>query len=237
MAGFSALPGVPCWALAGAGAAMHRPSPKAMTEVCNGVFIRGLPTMIRASALETGTRRVVAAVDLRVAVLAGASDDAWALASAEQRAGSRLSVAVERAVVAHSEVVALLAEIRPRRDEQLVVVGPMRLMTAEATLTDRRVFPEERPAFFGMAGVADVVDRIGVQEGTRRRAMRVVTVHAGHLSLGQRHVRTPAELGALLRVALRAGLRDALAGQETVGRQLLHRIVAIGAAEVASRVH
>ena len=103
-------------------------------------------------------------MDLRVAVLAGAPDHAWTLSSPQQRTGSRLPVAVERAVMTHTKVVALLTEVRTRPYEQFVMVGTMRLMTGETALTDRGVFPKERPALFGMAGVADVVHGIGVQE-------------------------------------------------------------------------
>ena len=145
-------------------------------------------------------------MDLRVAVLAGTTDHAWTLSSPLQRSGSVLPFATEGAVVTHSQVVALLTKIRTRPHEQLVMVGSMRLVTVDATLADRGVLPEERPPLFGMARVADVVDGIGDQQGTARRAMRVVAVDARHLAFGQRHVRTPAELGALLLVALEAGL-------------------------------
>ena len=106
----------------------------------------------------------------------------------------------------YRQVVALLTQVRTRPDEELVVVGPMRLMTVQTVLTHGRVFPEERPPLFGVTRVAGFVDGVGVQESTCRRAVRVVAVDAGQLSFGQRHVRTPAELGALLLVALVTGL-------------------------------
>ena len=111
-------------------------------------------------------------MDLRVAVLARAPDHAWTLSSPLQRTGSRLPVPVERAVMTYREVVALLAEVGTRPHEQLVMVGTMRLMTVDAALADRRMFPEERPPLFGVAGVADVVDGIGVQQrhGSTSRA-------------------------------------------------------------------
>ena len=93
---------------------------------------------------------MVAAVHLRVAVLARASDHARALPATEKRAGGRLSITVERAVVPDGQVVALLAQIRPRGDEELVVIGAVWLVTADAVLTDRRVFPQHRPAFLGV---------------------------------------------------------------------------------------
>src|SRR5687767_5410478 len=149
---------------------------------------------------------MIAAMDLRVAVLAGARDHAWTLSPPQQRTGSRLPFPIERAAMPHRQVVALLTKVGTRPYQQLVMVGTMRLVTVDTTLADGRVFPEERPPLFGVAGVADVVDGIGVQQGTGGRAVRVVTVDAGHLAFGQRHVRTPAELGPLLFVTLEAGL-------------------------------
>ena len=106
----------------------------------------------------------------------------------------------------YRQVVALLTQVRTRPDEELVVVGPVRLMTVQAALAHRRVFPEERSPLFGVTGVADLVDGIGIQQRPGRRAVRVVAVDAGHFAFGQRHVRAPAELGALLLVALVTGL-------------------------------
>src|SRR5688572_3408640 len=62
------------------------------------------------SALEARTSRMIAAMDLRVAVLAGAPDHAWTLSSPQQRSGSRLPVAVERGVMTDRQVVALLTK-------------------------------------------------------------------------------------------------------------------------------
>ena len=138
--------------------------------------------------------------------------------------------------MAYRQVVALLTQVRTRPNEQLVMVGTMRLMTVETTFANRRVFPEERSPLFGVTRVANLVHGIEVQKRAGRRAVRVVAVDAGHLAFGQRHVRTLAKLGALLLVTLETGLRDALPGLETGGRQLLHGIVAIGAGKITLRV-
>lgn len=138
--------------------------------------------------------------------------------------------------MAYRQVVALLTQVRTRPDEQLVMVGTMRLMTVETTFANRRVFPEERAPLFGVTRVTNLVHGIEIQKSAGRRAVRVVAVDAGHLAFGQRHVRTLAKLGALLLVTLETGLRDALPGLETAGRQLLHGIVAIGAGKIAFRV-
>ena len=166
-------------------------------------MFRGLAS---GSALEALTSRMIAAMDLRVAVLAGAPDHAWTLSSSLQRTGGRLPVPVERAVMTDRQVVALLAQVRARPDEQLVMVGTMWLMAVQTAFANWRVFPEKRSPLLGVACVAHVVDGIRVQERARRRAVRVVAVDAGHLAFGQWHVRAPAELGALLLVTLDAGL-------------------------------
>src|SRR4029453_12718876 len=121
-------------------------------------------------------------------VLAGAANHARALPSAGEGAGSRLAVTVELAG-GYSRVVALLAEIRSCGDQQLVLVGSVGLMAVDAVLADRRVLPQHRAALLRVARVADVVDRIGVQERSGRRPVRIVAVDARHLALGQRHVR------------------------------------------------
>src|SRR4029453_10332740 len=106
----------------------------------------------------------------------------------------------------YRQVVALLTQVRTRPDKELVMVGTVRLMTVQTALANRRVFPDKRPSLFGVTRVANFVDGIRVQESTGRRAVRVVAVDAGHLAFGQRHVRTPAKLGALLLVTLETGL-------------------------------
>jgi len=107
---------------------------------------------------------MIAAMDLRVAVLTGAADHARTLSSSQQRTGRRLSVPVERAVMADRQVVALLAQVRTRPHEQLVMVGTMRLVTVDAVLADGRMFPEKRPPLLRVTRVAETVDGIRVQE-------------------------------------------------------------------------
>ena len=106
-----------------------------------------------------------------MAVLARTPDHARALPAAEKRTSCRLAVPVEGAVVTDRQVVALLAEIRSRGDQQLVVVGSVRLMTVRAIFANRRVLPQHRPALLGVTRVTDVVDGIGDEERSRRRAM------------------------------------------------------------------
>src|SRR5262245_48872838 len=146
-------------------------------------------------------------------VLARAANHTRALPSAGESAGSRLAVTVEGTGV-DPRVVALLAEIRSRGDQQLVVVGSVGLVAVDAVLADRRVLPQHRAALLRVARVADVVDRIGVEERSGRRPVGIVAVDARHLALGQRHVRALAELRALLPMALVTRVRDALPRQK-----------------------
>jgi hypothetical protein len=106
----------------------------------------------------------------------------------------------------YRQVVALLTQVRTRPDEQLVMVGTMRLMTVETTFADRRVFPQERSPLFGVTRVANLVHGIEIQQGAGRRTVRVMAIDAGDLAFGQRHVRTPTEFGALLLVTLETRL-------------------------------
>src|SRR5215470_5263172 len=100
-----------------------------------------------ASPLEARARRMVAAMNLRVAVLAGASDDARALVSAWLLRGSRgLACVVERARMAEWRAVTLLAHERPRAHEQGVVVRAVRRVAIEAALAHRGVLPQKRAA-------------------------------------------------------------------------------------------
>src|SRR5690242_10460251 len=99
---------------------------------------------------------MVAAMDGRVAVDAGPVEDAVA--------GPRLvgqgGAVVEGPRVARVRV-ALLAEVGDRGLLQLLVVRAVRGVAVQAALAHRRVLPEKRPALFGVAGVALLVDRGG----------------------------------------------------------------------------
>src|SRR5262245_13648550 len=131
---------------------------------------------------------MVAAMDLRVAVLARASDDARALAAARLLSRCRgLARVVKRARMAERRTVALLADERPRPDEQEVVVGAVGRVAIEAALAHRGVLPKEWAALLGMAGSTRFVDAVGLEQRPRDRAVRVVAVGAAHLALGQRH--------------------------------------------------
>src|SRR5690606_11753884 len=181
--------------------------------------------------------RMIAAVDLRVAVLARTPDHALARRAAEQRRAGGLLRAVDLPRMADRRVVALLAQDRPGDLQQLVVIRSVRVVAVQAALAHRPVLPEERVALLGVAGVADVVDAISLPQGRCHRGARDMSDDARPLPLWHRRVRALAEFGALLRMALVARLRYALAHQQAGGRDALHRVVAIGAADLVVRVH
>src|SRR5215471_20639996 len=90
-----------------------------------------------ALPLEPCSRRIVRAVNLRVAVLARVRDH-------EPRPRiARLRVPAER--------VALLAQPRPRHVEHVLIVGAVRIVAVEAILAYGRVVVEERPALLRVA--------------------------------------------------------------------------------------
>jgi len=91
--------------------------------------------------VETRAGRMIAAMDLRVAVLTGPVDDARALCATLQRRGRSLVGTIELARMAGGCVVALLAQIGPCGDQQLVVIRPVRLMAVGAALADGCVLP------------------------------------------------------------------------------------------------
>ena len=103
---------------------------------------------------------------------------------------------------------ALLAQERNRRDQQGLLVRPVRRVAVEATLAHGRVFEQERPAFLRVTLVAGLVDRVRLQQRAGDRAVRIVAIVAAHLAFGQRHVRTPVELQAHVAMTLRASVVD-----------------------------
>src|SRR4030095_14294506 len=204
----------------------------------------------RASPLEARARRMVAAMDLRVAVLACASDNARARDSARllcrrrglarvidsARMADRRARGIERARMAERRAVALLANEWPRADEQGIVVRAVGRVAIEAALTYRGMLPEERATLLGVTHGARFVDAVGLEQRPRDRAVRIVAVGAAHLALGQRHVRAALKLRARLLVAERAGVGDERRPHQAVLRQPRHRTVAVATGDLVERV-
>ena len=70
--------------------------------------------------------------------------------------------------------------------EQCRVDRPVWVMTVTAILGHRLVIPEERTAFFHVAGVAGFNHGVAGHHLRPGRAVRVVTVGAGHLAFDDR---------------------------------------------------
>lgn len=71
---------------------------------------------------------------------------------------------------------AVFAEIRGRRDEQLLMVRAMWRMASRAVLFNRRMFPHERSTLIDVAFVAKLIDVIRLQHSVRKRTVWVVAV-------------------------------------------------------------
>ena len=82
-----------------------------------------------------------------------------------------------------------LAQKRCAHLEQSRLHRTVRLVAAGAVLGHRLVFPEKRPAVFGVAAGAGFIDGVLHQLGGRRRAMRRMAGGARHLSFAHRMMR------------------------------------------------
>jgi len=102
--------------------------------------------------------------------------------------------------------VALLAEPGHSDLQEISMDRAVGVMAAQAVLPHRWVLPEKRTALLCVAFVAVFVDGVLGQQSRGSRAMRVVTVGAGHLPLPQGHMRGAQKLGPPLEVALEADL-------------------------------
>src|SRR6266540_247857 len=163
-------------------------------------FISGLLAQEELAA----HRRGIVAVDVRVAVQAGARNEPRA-GRACRRAAEALIAAVVRAGVARP-VVAVLAEIRRALVEELRVDRSVRVVAGQAVLLDRRVLVHEGAALVGVAAGAQLIHRLLLDHGVAQGTMGVVAAGALELPLDDRMVRGLQELRADLLVADRAGL-------------------------------
>ena len=76
--------------------------------------------------------------------------------------------------------VALLAQHRRAGLQQVAVIGAVRAVTKRTVLENRCVLPEERTAFFSMAGIAGFVDGQAGQHAGSAATVRGVAVGAIH---------------------------------------------------------
>jgi hypothetical protein len=122
------------------------------------------------SSLQDGSRWMIGAVDLRVAVEAAAVDVPHRIRPPGHRLVAPLNVAA-------------LAQLRRPQREQSGVVRPMRRVARHAALPHGRVLPQEGAALFLVAGVALIVDGVCPDQLLRGRAVRVVARGALESSL------------------------------------------------------
>lgn len=167
-------------------------------------------------------------MNLRVAILAGASRHTLAGCAAGQLTRRRRLIGAEkRPGMTDRQVVALLAKVGSCCDQQLVVIGAMHGVAVGAVLTHGGVLPQERPALFGVTGVANDVGAFGFQQGLGGAAVWIMAIHARHFPFWQRHVRALVEFSALLLVTARAGFIHRALGEQAADRIFFHGIVAI----------
>jgi hypothetical protein len=80
---------------------------------------------------------------------------------------------------------ALLAQQMNTSRQKLGIARTMRRVTVQAILADRRMVPEKRTPFFGMAGVTHIVDGIIHEHLPRLPAMRIVAGSAADLHVAK----------------------------------------------------
>ncbi len=85
--------------------------------------------------------------------------------------------------------------------------GAMWLMAGRAVFCSRRMFPQERPTFFGMAAVTGLVQGGALQQTIGREiTVHFMTIRAGHLPLTNRMCRELHGLTANLRMTVKTDL-------------------------------
>ena len=177
------------------------------------------------SATECHAGGVVAAVHIGVAIGAGPADRAVARGN--------IRVRIDRAGVTRV-VVALLAQERGPRREQLVVHGTVRVVTLGTIVLHGFVFEQERAALLGVTLVAGLVGRGLDQHVVALGAVRIVAIGAGDLALADRVTRELVHVRLLVLVTIHAdpGLRQAI--QDLVVTRV--HVVAVAAGNIRPAV-
>ena len=115
---------------------------------------------------------------------------------------------------------ALLAQQMNASRQKLGIARAMRRVTVQAILADRRMVPEKRTPFFGMAGVTHIIDGMIREHLPRLPAMRSVAGSAADLhvaKLGAKQVGGALEkVGPPIAVAGEAGFLYREAGQHVL---------------------
>ncbi len=90
--------------------------------------------------------------------------------------------------------------------EQICVRGTVSRVAIHAIFRYRRMLVGKRPPILGMTAEAELIHVGGPQVVARRPSVRIVAIHATHLSFAKRVMVRHAELRSLRLVALEAGL-------------------------------
>lgn len=111
--------------------------------------------------------------------------------------------------------VALLAQPGCTRLQQGLVIGTVRHMAVGTVLANRRVFPQERPAFFRVAVVTRIVHGGGCQQCGAGAAMGFMTVGTDLQTFPDRVRGAAQKIGPLRAMAVQAqiGLGGALSNR------------------------
>ena len=94
-------------------------------------------------------------------------------------------------------LVTCLAQKRRPQFKQRRLRRAVRIVTVGAVLGDRLMFPEKRPAIFGVTGRAGFIDGVFNQLRRGRRTVRRVARGAGHRAFAQRMMRRLQKIAVL----------------------------------------
>ena len=101
---------------------------------------------------------------------------------------------------------ALLTQKRRALGQQIPMDRTVRFVAKAAILANRLVFPQERPALFGVTAKARVIGGERVQIGRSWTPMRIVAIRAGKLSLSDRMTEGSMQFDLLAAVTVQTGL-------------------------------
>ena len=148
-------------------------------------------------------------MNLRVAVLAAAIQDP------RIRRPAAADVGFGEQVVGMPAIgMALLAQDRPCRRQQHIVIGAVGLVTVQAVVAYRGMLPDEGSSLLGVTLIANLIDAVRCEQWRRHRPVRRMAVDARHFALDQRHVRAFAKLVELYTMASCAGHANAVTTKE-----------------------
>lgn len=168
-------------------------------------------------------------MNLRVTILTAAPNQPGVRGAAggQEAAGDQL-------VHMATHAVALLAQQRPGRDQQLFMVRAMRVMAAEAVFAGGGMLEQKWPTLFCMTTIAGFIDRWCTQQRTKGRPMRVMAVKATDFAFEKWHMGAATEVDAGFPVTHHACVIDTPARQQALAGDCCHGVVTVAAGEVGT---